>query len=148
MNIQWQITAFTDLSLQQLYQLLQLRAQVFCVEQACAYQDLDGIDQQAMHLLGYDGDDLVAYARLFINAQGESVIGRIVNPLTHRGLGIGKMIMQRSLDFIREQRWPATVYLMAQQVMEGFYQSFAFETQSAPFDEDGIAHIDMRRVLL
>ncbi len=144
MNMKWQWQTFESLTNQQLYQLLQLRSAVFVVEQQCVYQDLDGIDQQSWHLLGYDGGQLVGCLRIFIN-NNQSVIGRIVTAESHRGTGLGKEMMQQAMDYIQlhSDRFPQKIYLMAQHYLENFYQSFGFETSSEPFDEDGIPHIDM-----
>ncbi len=144
MSIQWQWQPFDKLTNQQLYQLLQLRSSVFVVEQNCIYQDVDGIDQQSWHLLGYDGDQLVAYLRVFVK-NDQSIIGRIVTAISHRGMGLGKEIMQQAMAYIRSHadRFPQSIYLMAQHYLEAFYQSFGFATHSEPYDEDGIPHIDM-----
>ncbi|MDF1795091.1 MAG: GNAT family N-acetyltransferase [Coxiellaceae bacterium] len=142
--MKWQWQTFESLNNQQLYQLLQLRSAVFVVEQQCIYQDLDGIDQQSWHLLGYEDEQLVVYLRIFID-NNQSVIGRIVTAQSHRGKGLGKEMMQQAMDYIQlhNDRFPQKIYLMAQHYLEGFYQSFGFETTSEPFDEDGIPHIDM-----
>ena len=147
MNIQWQLQTFDELTNQALYALLALRSRVFVVEQACVYLDLDGIDQHSVHLLGYEQGQLVAYLRVFVQGE-ETVIGRIVTDPGYRGQGVARQIMAKVIDFIgNNSLYPRQVYLMAQEHLQLFYQSFGFITQSQPFDEDGIMHVDMRLCL-
>lgn len=147
MNIEWQCIPYRQLSIDQLYDLLRLRSNVFVVEQECVYLDIDDLDQNSWHLLGYEGSVLAGYARIFVQ-KGRSVIGRIVTAKSHRGAGLGKEIMRQSIDFIRakHEMLPGTMYLMAQHHLEKFYQAFGFNAISEPFDEDGIMHIDMECV--
>ncbi len=144
MNVEWRWFEFEQLTTQQLYDVLRLRCDVFVVEQKCAYQDLDGIDQQSWHLLGFAGKQLVAYARVFVS-QERTVIGRIVTDLSCRGTGLGRHLVLQAKAFIKAhpERFPRQMYMMAQQHLEGFYQKLGFETTSEPYDEDGILHIDM-----
>lgn len=144
MNMEWRWFEFKQLTTQQLYDVMRLRCDVFVVEQRCAYQDLDGIDQQSWHLLGFTGKQLVAYARVFVS-RDRAVIGRIVTDSSHRGVGLGRSLVLQAKAFIQEhpERFPQKMYMMAQQHLEGFYQSLGFETTSEPYDEDGILHIDM-----
>jgi ElaA protein len=143
MNLQWKYIPFNQLSLQALYRILALRSAIFVVEQDCPYQDLDGVDQTAEHLQAYDGDVLVGYLRIFIK-DNETVIGRIVTASSHRGVGLGTLLMEKALDIVKDDQYPKVIYLMAQQHLERFYGGFGFETHSDPYDEDGIPHIDMR----
>ncbi len=147
MNIEWQCLPYRQLTTDQLYDILRLRSNVFVVEQECVYLDVDDLDQDSWHLLGYDGEQLALYARIFVQ-KGRSVIGRIVTASTHRGMGLGKEVMKQAMGFIRSrpEEFPETIYLMAQSHLEKFYQGFGFATISEPFDEDGIPHIDMECV--
>lgn len=149
MEMMWQTKAFSDLSTDELYALLQLRASVFVVEQRCPYQDLDNNDQISWHLMGRAREHpqvLAAYARLFVT-EGEIVIGRLVTHESCRGMGLGRAMMQRALRVAETiPDGPSTIYLMAQHYLESFYQSFGFVTMSEPYEEDGIAHVDMRKV--
>lgn len=99
--INWITLPFTELSTTELYNYLALRAEVFIVEQNCPYQDLDSMDQQATHLLGYDGATLVACARLFApgDCYTEASIGRVITKPSHRSLKIGHTLMQKAIQF-------------------------------------------------
>ena len=138
--------SWAELDKSELYQLLQLRAQIFVVEQECAYQDLDGQDPEALHLLASDEHQtLVAYARLYetqIDTKDYVAIGRVCTAEAYRGQGISRQLMQQAISYIESnQKKPITV--SAQAYLEHFYQSLGFATVSEPYLEDGIPHIRM-----
>ena len=143
---QFQMKSWAELDKSELYQLLQLRAQIFVVEQECAYQDLDGQDPEALHLLASDEHQtLVAYARLYetqIDTKDYVAIGRVCTAEAYRGQGISRQLMQQAISYIESnQKKPITV--SAQAYLEQFYQSLGFATVSEPYLEDGIPHIRM-----
>lgn len=144
-NIIWQCRKFDELQIRQLYQILQLRAEVFVIEQDCIYQDMDDNDQQAHHLTAYRNNALICYTRLLppgLKYTGAS-IGRVITRQNVRGEGLGRLLMQRSIDYCHET-WPGqSVSISAQQHLEQFYGSLGFSTQSEPYDEDGIPHLKM-----
>jgi ElaA protein len=149
--IEWQWCAFAELSLHDLYTILQVRQMVFVVEQACPYLDADGMDERAWHLLGWAEHDgrkiLAAYARLFPPGikYTESSIGRVVTHPSMRGKGMGEALMMEALRRV-ETLWPETgVRIGAQMYLESFYEKSGFRRVSAPYDEDGIIHIEMLR---
>jgi ElaA protein len=150
MKIVWSCRQFDELDTQDLYGLLQLRAEIFIVEQDCAYQDVDGFDHEALHVMGLlsasDESSLVSYARLLppgAKYEGAS-IGRVVTKKSARGSGIGKALMLNSLAFCKEH-WPGEVItISAQLYLQQFYIELGFETESEPYDEDGIPHIRMQ----
>lgn len=139
------IKSFYELSVSELYELLRLRNQVFVVEQNCPYQDLDNKDQKSLHLLYYVDNQLAAYTRLLPAgiSYDDVSIGRVVNAPTHRGLGIGKKLMQASIEGCYEKFGKADIRISAQLYLLKFYQSLGFEPQGEPYDEDGIPHIEM-----
>lgn len=152
-TVVWSCKRFDELSTHDLYAILQLRAEIFVVEQDCVYQDVDGFDQAALHIMGHlaaaeeqGASQLVCYARLLapgVKYEGASV-GRVVTRKSARGGGLGKTLMLQSLAFSREH-WPETaITISAQQYLQKFYTELGFETQSEPYDEDGIPHIQMR----
>lgn len=145
MSIRWNWQTFDQLTTNQLYELLQLRCDVFVVEQHCAYQELDGKDRKSWHLQGYQGQRLVAYARVFVDEYKRTVIGRIVAARSHRGIGLGRELVEQSMMFVQAKSgtFPSPIYMMAQKQLELFYQSMGFQTVSSPYNEDGILHIDM-----
>ena len=146
-EIDWKFTAFDVLTLPELYAVLQLRSEVFVVEQACVFQDMDGADTAAMHLLGTSGGQLVAYARCF--AAGvkfkEASIGRLITRSDLRGSGAGHVLVRRAIASVTQQWGPQAIRIGAQARLEKFYRQHGFEPTGAPYIEDGIAHIEMLR---
>jgi ElaA protein len=140
----WQSATFEQLSTTQLYQILALREEVFIVEQRCPYQDADGQDFKALHLMAYQDQQLLAYARIFAPEQNQAKIGRVVTKGSGRGQGLGQQLMQRAIAHC-QQHWPkATIMISAQRYLEKFYQELGFEICSEPYLEDDIPHIAMR----
>ena len=133
----------TDVDRQLLYDVLALRSAVFVVEQACAYQDIDGLDlvDGTVHVLGRDGDGLAAYARLLApDAQHATArIGRVIVATQARGRRLAHELMARAVE-VCEARWPGPIELGAQAHLTGFYRSLGFEPVGEPYDEDGILH--------
>jgi ElaA protein len=146
-EISWKFAAFDALSLAELYGLLQLRSEVFVVEQACVFQDMDGADAHAMHLLGTSGGRLVAYARCF--AAGvkfkEASIGRIITRGELRGSGAGHRLVRQAIDCITQQWGQQPIRIGAQAQLEHFYRQHGFEKAGEPYIEDAIPHIEMLR---
>ena len=144
-DIRWQCLDFAGLDTQQLYQILYLRQEVFIVEQACVYQDLDQLDQQGLHLCAMQGDKLLAYLRCLPPgaSYAQSSLGRVVTSPDARGLKLGRELVGRGID-INFSTWPdSDILIGAQSYLEKFYQELGFETDSEPYDEDGIQHIKM-----
>ncbi|MDR3105450.1 MAG: GNAT family N-acetyltransferase [Yokenella regensburgei] len=147
--IQWQDLHHSQLSVPQLYALLQLRCAVFVVEQTCPYQDVDGDDLigENRHILGWRGDELVAYARILKSADelDPVVIGRVIISPGARGEKLGYQLMEQTLASC-VKHWPQkALYLGAQAHLQAFYQHFGFATVTDVYDEDGIPHIGMAR---
>ena len=145
----WKIKAFDELTVQELYDILSLRSEVFVVEQNCAYQDPDGADQRALHLTGTDNEgDLLAYTRIFPPGvqYDEASIGRVVtSPDKGRGKGIGRELMQRSIDAVQEHFGDVDIVISAQAHLHKFYTSLGFRQISDIYLEDDIPHIKMKR---
>jgi ElaA protein len=146
-GIDWKFSPFDALTLTELYDLLQLRSEVFVVEQACVFQDMDGADAQAMHLLGTSGGRLVAYARCFAAGLkfNEASIGRIITRSTLRGSGAGHLLVRQAIDSVTKQWGPQAIRIGAQARLEKFYRQHGFETTGEAYIEDGIPHIEMLR---
>lgn len=145
----WMTLPFTQLTTQQLYDLMRLRVDVFVVEQTCPYPELDGKDTQegVYHLLGYQNDELVACARLLPAGTSYSnvSIGRVVTKKTVRGDGVGHQLLKEALKQC-EALWPQqTIDIGAQEHLTQFYASHGFNVISDSYLEDGIPHVDMRR---
>jgi ElaA protein len=127
--------------------VLQLRARVFVVEQACAYLDVDGADPQCWHGLGVQDGVLVASARLVppgLKYEGPA-IGRVVTAPEVRRTGLGRELMREAIAQTQQLFPGQTIHLGAQRYLERFYGSLGFTPVGAPYDEDGIPHIDMQR---
>jgi ElaA protein len=150
-DLAWQWSRFNQLSLDDLYAVVRLREAVFIIEQNCPYPDADGRDPRAWHLLGwkkYDGErKLVAYARVFEPGirYEEASVGRVVTAPEVRGTGLGKVLMAEALRRIESLLPGQPVKIAAQRRLENFYLGFGFRTISAPYEEDGIIHVDMIR---
>ncbi len=136
---------FEELTTAELYELLQLRSEVFVVEQDCVYQDIDGKDQKALHILGYRNDRLVAYTRCFDRGFyfEEAAIGRVLVRENARNFGYGHEIMKASVAAIRKNYKTESIKLSAQQYLVKFYESHGFVAIGEGYLEDGIPHIAM-----
>ena len=146
MQLNWTFKSFDELTATELYLIMQLRSEVFVVEQNCVYQDADGKDGQSWHLCGWKEDELVAYARII--PQGisyrEASIGRVVTKQACRAAGIGKMLMQKGIQHCYTQFNCTEIKIGAQVYLTAFYQSLGFLPCSEQYMEDGIPHLEMR----
>lgn len=139
------VKTFDELETKELHDLLQLRSEVFVVEQDCVYQDIDGKDEIALHILGYSNNTLVAYTRCF--APGlyfpEAAIGRVVVPFSQRKHGYGHEIMKASIEAIKNKYNTDRIKLSAQTYLIDFYKQHGFIKTGSEYLEDGIPHIGM-----
>lgn len=143
MNLRWRDAAFAELTAAELHAIYALRARVFVVEQACAYQDVDDHDLAARHLWAEADGRIVAYLRI-VPAGGkyaEQSIGRVVTAPEARGTGLGRELMRRGLALAGD----APLRIGAQAHLERFYGELGFVRASDVYDEDGIPHIEMTR---
>lgn len=141
--------SFDDLSLIELYRILQIRNQVFYVEQKCDDLDLDDRDQQSQHLCLYDGDILCGYARLLPPglAYTEASIGRVAVLSSYRGRGLGKKLMEIAIHECIRTFAPEAIKISGQLYLQRFYESMGFEQISPVYLEAGIEHIKMIKIL-
>ncbi|MBL7683028.1 MAG: GNAT family N-acetyltransferase [Flavipsychrobacter sp.] len=147
MQLNWRLKAFTELSNYELYEILKLRSKVFVVEQNCVFQDMDDKDTKCLHLMGFADNALVAYSRLVPSGVSykEVSIGRVVTDPDYRAKGLGKELMQLSIEKIEEAFGKHPIRIGAQLYLKDFYESFGFNINSAEYIEDGIPHIEMLR---
>ncbi|MDC6387849.1 GNAT family N-acetyltransferase [Maribacter sp. PR1] len=140
-----EVKKFKELTVHELYGLLQLRSEVFVVEQDCVYQDLDGKDKKAIHVIGKKNNVIVAYTRIFSPGDyfKEASIGRVVVKKSERQYGYGKVIMRASIKAVEEQLNTTKIRLSAQTYLLKFYNSLGFTTEGEGYLEDGIPHISM-----
>lgn len=147
--ISFECKSFNELTNSELYRVMYLRQEVFVVEQKCFYQDADGKDPQAWHLLGTDAEgDLVAYARIF--PQGAvyaayPAIGRILTSMKVRGTGAGRILVAEAIRHCERLCGKLPIKIGAQAHLDRFYGEFGFRMVGEPFLEDGIPHIYMVR---
>ena len=141
------VKAFTELSVQELYNLLQLRSEVFVVEQDCVYQDLDGKDHKALHVLGIKENKIVAYTRIFKSGDYFEVasIGRVVVDKQERAFKYGNHIMEASIEAIYKHFKTSEIKISAQCYLNKFYSNLGFKSIGEEYLEDGIPHIAMIR---
>lgn len=146
-TLKWKIKRFDELSLQELYSVLQLRTEVFVVEQNCVYQDIDGKDQKAIHLIGEYENQTVAYARLFQPGDyfEKASIGRVIVKPSHRHLKMGHKLMEEAIKAIETEFGVTEITISAQLYLQKFYESHGFEKTSEMYLEDDIPHIEMKR---
>jgi ElaA protein len=145
--IRWQWGRLAGLSPQEVYEALALRQRVFVVEQNCAYQDADGSDHLAWHLLGWSASNprLLAYARIYEPGikYAEASIGRVVTAPEVRGQGLGRLLMKEAMRRCESVSSGSAIRLGAQMRLEGFYEELGFRTVSEKYVEDGIDHVEM-----
>lgn len=146
-DCQLHIKTFQSLTVDELYELLRIRNDVFVVEQNCVYQDLDYDDQKSVHLWLTVGGKVVSLCRVCPAGthMAEVSIGRVIS--TERGKGYGRLIMLHAIEAAKEYFHATEIALEAQEYAKGFYESVGFEQCSDVFILDGIPHIKMRNCL-
>jgi len=147
-SIQWQWRRFAELSVAQLYAILGARQAVFVVEQNCPYQDADGKDLGAEHLIAWSGEEVAAYLRLLapgVSYEAEPSLGRIITTRIARGNGLGRELVVRGLERAQQLYPTLPVRIGAQAHLNEFYGSLGFVQSSEPYLEDNIPHIEMLR---
>lgn len=153
MSVSFPIKKFDELSPIDVYYILQARAQVFVVEQHCAYQDIDDLDLDALHLVAHKDKMLIGYCRIIPPGVAESAtitaphpncrIGRVLVLPEHRGSGLARQIMTRAIKHCRSKYGKGPIDIAAQTYLIDFYQSLGFKAVGEPYFEDGLEHIDM-----
>ncbi|MBK8499107.1 MAG: GNAT family N-acetyltransferase [Flavobacteriales bacterium] len=147
MTIRFNSMAFDELATRELHDLLRLRTDVFVVEQACAYAEIDGRDPSALHILGRDGSGaIIAYARILPPESGELPhVGRVVVRADHRGHGVAAALMEHALEQLNTRYGSRRSELAAQAHLEKFYERAGYVRIGPEYPWDGIPHVDMRR---
>ena len=141
------IKKFNDLSPLELYEILQLRSEVFVVEQDCVYQDIDGNDQKALHIIGTVENKIIAYTRCFGPGDyfKEASIGRVVVKESQRKFKRGNQIMNKSIKAINDHYKTKIIKISAQCYLNKFYTNLQFKSIGEKYLEDGIPHVAMLR---
>lgn len=144
----WHWREFADLTVDQLYQILRLRQQVFVVEQQCCYDDIDNCDHNSTHLMVFDDEDhLVGYCRVFAPGDRfeQASIGRVIIAQTARGTGLGHRLMKHSIAYCEQHFAGASILIDGQSHLTGFYQQHGFQVIGEEHLVDGIPHVKMVR---
>lgn len=140
----WKSYDYIHLTAQHLYDIFKLRQDVFIIEQQCIYPDIDGKDTKALHLMGYDAEQLVAYARLFAPNDyfaDHCSFGRLATAQSARGKGIGKELVIRCIELCK-QHWPnSTIEISGQYYLLDFYRNLGFKPVGDIYLEDDIEHM-------
>ena len=137
------IKKFSELSTEEIYNILKLRSEVFVVEQNCVYQDIDEKDKKATHLFLEKNNDIIAYTRIFKKGdyyEENPSIGRVVVSKKERGKNLGKEIMLNSIEFIKKELEGRKIELSAQKYLDKFYKELDFYSEGEDYLEDGIPH--------
>jgi ElaA protein len=144
MTTEWQ--RFEQLSANALYAMLQFRQNIFVVEQCSPYPDLDGLDHEAWHLLLWVEGELGGYLRVvpMLSPPPRLIIGRVAVVRQLRRHGLGRMLMEEALQLHRRHYPARCIALSAQVQLVPFYKRFGFGTNSEPYDEFGVTHVDMQ----
>ena len=146
-DISFTCKPFDQLSVNELYEILRLRQEIFVVEQNCPYQDADGKDYDSYHLIGRSEDGtLCCYTRLIpegVSYDNFVSIGRVINSAAVRGKGYGKLLMMESIRLVKEQFPGYPIKIGAQAYLKTFYESLGFQDLNEPYLEDGIPHLIM-----
>lgn len=145
MELNWILKKFEELAASELYAIMQLRNEVFVVEQNCIYQDADDKDIVALHFCGWHDGHLAAYTRIIPKgiSYTEASIGRVVTSPAYRGTGIGKILMEKSIHTVFSEFNCTEIKIGAQVYLSHFYTSLGFVKCSDEYLEDGIPHIQM-----
>ena len=137
------IKNFSELSTEEIYNILKLRSEVFVVEQNCVYQDIDEKDKKATHLFIEKNNEIIAYTRIFKKGyyyEENPSIGRVVVSKKERGKKLGKEIMLNSIEFIKKELEGRKIELSAQKYLDKFYKDLDFYSEGEDYLEDGIPH--------
>ncbi len=143
--MEFKVKTFKELTTSELYEILQLRSEVFVVEQDCIYQDIDFKDQKALHVIGTKKDKIIAYTRLFNSGDyfNTPSIGRVVVKDTERKYGYGHDLIKASIQAIIDNYNETKITISAQTYLQKFYESHGFKQVGDEYLEDGIPHIKM-----
>ena len=141
------VKIFNELTIHELYGILQLRSEVFVVEQDCVYQDLDFKDQKSLHVFGYKNDKIIAYTRIFKPGDyfDNASIGRVIIAKSERKFGFGHELIRASIDVIKTELKVDKITISAQLYLKKFYETHHFFQIGEGYLEDGIPHIRMDR---
>jgi ElaA protein len=144
--IKFHVRKYQDLSFDEGHDIFALRSEIFVVEQNCVYQDIDGKDKNAIHIIGKSENEVVAYARIFLRGESNSdftSIGRVLVKKKSRGKSLGHELMAFCVKYLETNNTKCSIKISAQTHLEKFYYKHGFRKQGESYLEDGIPHIEM-----
>ena len=141
MMMELKVKFFNDLTTRELYEILRARSAVFVVEQSCIYQDIDGRDEQSLHVFYEEDGKVTAYLRAFKKDEQTVQLGRVLT--VNRGTGLGGRLLAEGIRQVKTAFNPERIYIEAQCYATGFYEREGFRICSEPFLDDGIPHVEM-----
>lgn len=145
----WQTKNFDELSKNELYDILKFRISIFMLEQKSLYEDLDNIDQEAFHFLGYDQQKIIAYGRVHIHSENHfAVIRRVCIHPQYRDQKLGVQLIYKILKYTDTIKNLSGIELDAQCYLQKFYEKFGFNIDGAPYDDGGVMHVRMVKNLV
>ena len=146
-DLQWSCSSFSELTNNQLHQIVRMRQQIFIIEQKCIYEDIDKFDKVSRHIQARKNDKLVAYCRVLpAGSQYEEVsIGRVMVSKKFRNHGLGRRLMEEAHTWCESNYKSSCIRLNAQYYLESFYHSLQYISISPPYDDEGVLHIEMYR---
>lgn len=144
-SMNFEFKHFSELTNDELYDILQLRSEIFVVEQDCVYNDLDGYDKDAIHLFLKKSGSIVAYSRLLKPGSrfSDFSVGRVVVKLSERGTGTGIRMMNEAKRYILDEWKADKIKISAQKYLRKFYEDLGFKVITEEYLEDGIPHFGM-----
>ena len=145
----WYIKKFEQLSLDELYDILKMRSEIFVVEQECVYLDVDGKDKDVFHLFLKENNKILAYCRILPRgiAYEEASIGRVIVNRNFRKEKLGETLITKAISYLKDVLKEKEIKIQAQAYLRSFYKKFGFQEISEEYLEDGIPHIDMKMKL-
>ena len=145
-KVKWTTKHFKNLSIDEYFEILYLRSEVFIVEQDCPYQDVDEKDRKSFHLFGRDKNGkVIAVSRILPKGVSyeEISIGRVAVKKDARGEGVGDELMQEAIKFIEQEFGEQNIRISAQKYLMGYYQKHGFKSTDKYYLEDNIPHVEM-----
>ena len=139
------VKTFDQLTPREVYEILQVRTAVFVVEQTCPYQEVDGVDYDALHVCLRDDRGIRAYLRAFSRNETTAQIGRVLT--MDRGQGLGMDVLKAGIQTVRERMKVEKIFIEAQTYTIDFYSRVGFRVTGEEFLEDGIPHVPMELAL-
>lgn len=141
----WNIKKFQELYLSELEEIFKLRQSIFIIEQKSLFNDIDGLDNEAIHIFFKENDLITSYCRLIINDNID--IGRVIVHPEYRGKGKGKELFQYALNYCNNHYQSLSIHIAAMSYLEEFYRSFGFKSVSEMYDIAGHTHVDMKLII-